>query len=431
MPDDNKFETLRELIVQSVEKKLDKTEFDAIREDLGSKVGLNDVNAMKTELKEHVATELKVYDELSEEVKTLKAANLITRDQVLDLLQELKEGDKDSDKDKTSLVQDKSTDWRIYQSRDLNGKTCEDHDFELDCRFAPRSRYVPEEYHTRAVSAQAPPTGSATMVGIPINQLRAGNPYEGIVTTVNVGQAGTFQLIDMTNMSFADEGTLPSATRTNAGGATARTVTVKNKVLQAAISDVALEDVPAYRMTIEEAIVRADATAMGAEISAILEAKVDHGTDAFPNPVTSGHASTLLTNTNTLPKLSDMISNLGPQYRAGASFMLSKEIETNTRSSKHSANAAAEYVFNPVLGLGTVWGYPVRVDQEFDAGGTGGDLLALFGNFFYGLQLGMRATLDVRTYTETLPGAVTLFARARYGVGIADENAIVSLEQGA
>ena len=89
------------------------------------------------------------------------------------------------------------------------------------------------------------------------------------------------------------------------------------------------------------------------------------------------------------------------------------------------------YNFNPTMGLMTLWGFPVHVNDHCEDGGTANDVTCLFGNFRRGLGCGERVTLEVKVYEQTLPGALTFFARTRFAPAVNDPRAIIGLRTAA
>ena len=360
----------------------------------------------------------KAADELTERIKAIQSENFVTRDQVLDILKEVK-----SDTEHESnypQIRDVSTEWEVVKETKAQGKVERDYVFRMDSRFAPRTRYV------RAIDENESVPGAGTGIGTPINELRAGNPFASYIGTVTVGTNGTFQLIDMTQMNFVEEGTHTPG-RTKQGGSSARPQVVKNYTLESVVSDAALEDVAAYRMGVEEAIMMADSNNKGAQIfSELKTSAVAVGANTIKTMKT-GVATGLPTVANMLDIIADLEGMLPTAYRAGAVWHMSRTALTTLRktSSSNGLNFDSERRINMLNG------YPVVPNDHCEDGSTANDISVIFGNFRRGCGMGMRVALDVRIYEQTSPGAVTFFARSRFRPAVNDFRGLVALRSAA
>ena len=245
------------------------------------------------------------------EIKELLTAvqeKSLDRDQVLEILETFKETD-DSKQVRKHLVEDQSTEWTLVQEKNYGDNKETEYTFLMDCRFSPASRYI-----KAGIDENVGVPGAGTQIGVPINELRAGNPFDGQVQMISVGMNGAFQLIDMTTMNFVEEDAVPD-TRTATGGSASRTINVKNYKLHTHVSDAALEDVAAYRMAIEEAVAMADANKKGEEIFATAKASVNAAAALSFSNVKTGAAAALPNAANIVEKMADVKGALPAPYR--------------------------------------------------------------------------------------------------------------------
>jgi len=397
----------------------------------------------------------RLYSEFSEitekigKLSEVKFDDFMDRDSVMEVVRHMIQDMKESGEDALTecQVKDRSTAW---EEKD-GGRYKYSCSFDLDCRFDPVTRYtnlksVPAAEYIRGVTANVAVPGAATQRGFPINELRAGNPFAMDIFMHPVGANDSFQPIDMTTMNFAKATsvTLTGTDTRNAGGAASRQVQLEAWELKSIWSKLGMDDVPAYRMAVEDGIVMADAQAKGAEIFSVAKASVGKVNSAITGAtagtkaqfdagkqfrrVLAGVASNgLPTAANILGKLEEMEAMIEPHYRVGAKYYLGPAVISLLRQ---GARTNSPFDFSPELGIMTVYGYPIVQTAHVEGGGTAGNVAALFGNMRRGMAFGERMMIEVSAYEETNPGAITFYACSKFAPAITDFRAMVGLYAG-
>ena len=258
-----------------------------------------------------------------------------------------------------------------------------------------------------------------------------GNPLRDLVMVVQL-MGGTATLPNISAIAFANEANLPSGwPRAGAAttGALANTdITLKNYVAETYVSNAAMQDVPGLREVIQFEMMQQWGNTQGAQLIAAAKASVrSSGTGTFA-AVTSGVNDAVPTDATVLGKIIDMIAEVEAAYLMGASFQIGRKLHSSLL--KATSGSGGEYAFEPALGIRTIEGYPVRLNDHADASGAN-TVFGYFGNWRRGMILGEHASLIIADeYYETRPGAVTFFGQGRTVGVVRDGKAVSGLLEG-
>ena len=259
--------------------------------------------------------------------------------------------------------------------------------------------------------------------------LAQGNPYRQDVTVIPMS-AGTARLPVLNALTFTRTKSSNVPDKTPQGNAnTALAFRPLNADLVEALIQVGnptMEDLPGIRSAVEGELMQRYATNQAIDITANIKSSANGsgGITAVP----TGAAAALPAATAAVDKAADMVAAVSAPYRMGAVWHISRAFEAVLNIARSSANG--EYAFNPAMGVMTLLGYPVRVNDSLEDGGTASDISAVFGSFRNGIALGERATLDIEDNPYTTPGHRTFYAMGRDGNVVWHPEALVALSTG-
>jgi len=141
-------------------------------------------------------------------------------------------------------------------------------------------------------------------------------------------------------------------------------------------------------------------------------AAVRAGATKNSNTVKSSGRGAALTKANAFDKLMELPAkgNLVNYWPYGAAFVLHPQHFT---ALLQSVAATGGYSMNPASVLGMVAGWGIGVDPQAQA--IGNDAVTdFFGAWNASLIQAQQGRLNLDRYTQTIPGAITYFARFRY-----------------
>ena len=186
----------------------------------------------------------------------------------------------------------------------------------------------------------------------------------------------------------------------------------------AEIGEPAMEDLPGIRGVIEYEYTQRYSTAQAARIFA----KIKAGNFV---KVKTGVAAGLPTKANIIAKVSEVIESVATPYRMGAVWHISRSVESLLNQANAGTNG--DFAFNPSIGVRTLMGYPVRVNDNLEDGKAAARVSAVFGNFRQGIILGERRSLDLTDNPYTKPGYRTFYGSGRFEAGEWHKEALAQL----
>ena len=278
-------------------------------------------------------------------------------------------------------------------------------------------------YTAKGIDENVDVVGAPTDPGRLWTPRTGGNPFRPYVTVQQI-MGDTFIIVRLNELVFRERGTRKVALPDDGESAETQ-IPVKNYELQTALTLASDEDVPQYAPTIELAVIRADSKLKGGIIFAVIKAS-GTGNGGF-GLVKTGVANKLPPKDQIINVASAMIEQIGTDYRDMAVFQCSRGFEAVLQQAAQSANAA-NYAFNPALGVRMLHGYPLIVNDRFDTGNAANDVSASFGDLEAGITMGERVDLQITSNPFTEPGSITYHARSRCEAAVNDTGAVVVLQ---
>lgn len=114
-----------------------------------------------------------------------------------------------------------------------------------------------------------------------------------------------------------------------------------------------------------------------------------------------------------LSDLADLHFSVAPQYRAGASFMVSTDAMSQIRT-LNTSSTGGDLVFDAQLGVFRLFGKPIY-ENAYMADVAASAVVAAFGDFKKGFVIANRANATVARYEQTKPGYFSYYAKLRAG----------------
>ena len=255
--------------------------------------------------------------------------------------------------------------------------------------------------------------------------LTTGNPFREHCFLITLS-AGVANLPTITPIRFIRENTIDAAARSTSGGVLGDgQIVLDNYTAETWVSNAALNDVPMLRDIIEFECLQQWGFTEGAAVFAALKAGVTAGGGRTYQKVNTGVANALPTSENVWGKVVDIIETIKTPYRMRSRFHISRSVEALL----HRASAPEGwYAFNPALGLMTIAGYPVHVNDHCEDGNAAGEVSAVFGDFMRGVICASGNPLIIaEEYEQTRPGAMTYFSNGRTVGAARDPEALTGL----
>lgn len=252
------------------------------------------------------------------------------------------------------------------------------------------------------------------------------NSYLALVGEQNVvsinGDGIALPKVDVS--AFANVSTLPSS-RSPGGDITETKISVKNFEIFDQFSLAAMDDVTDLQPTVIDAVARQFAAAVASEIHTVIETSVKDSASSSIQNVNTGESAAIPNTTNIAGRLAVLRQAVPYQYRSMeeamyCGFVMSTGMVTNLLQ---ASSTSGEWLVRPGT-QESIYGCPFFEYSGFDAGGTAADHVALFGNFAQALTVVFAKELEIRVFDQTRPGAMTYYARGRFGVGLKNVNAI-------
>ena len=191
------------------------------------------------------------------------------------------------------------------------------------------------------------------------------------------------------------------------------------------IGNPAMQDLPGIRAVIEFEMMQRFSTSQGARVFAALKASVVAAGADSAGQVKTGAAAALPDAGDIVGKTADVVAAVPAAYRMGATWHISRTVEALLN--KATSGTGGEYAFNPGLGIMMLHGYPVRVNDQMEAGNAANHVSATFGAHRQGVILGERKTLTITDNPYTRPGWRTFYGDGRFEAGMWHAQAVAGL----
>ena len=314
-----------------------------------------------------------------------------------------------------------------------------------DSQYGPSfsaSFKMPTMRQVRAVMAathqRATLTEFGNVTGAPIDALEliyalvAGNPWRPYITTLGMS-TGAMRVPTLGDFAWtaASSGNLSAITATaTTGKLTSVDLVADEYRARVDVGNPTVEDLPSILDMLDAELMQQYALAQGKRITAIIKASAK-ATGGF-NRVATGQAKAIPASTAILGKARDMMALVPAVYRMGSTWHISRGIEAALNAASSGAgNNGGEFGFNQALGVNTLYGYPVIVNDTLDAGTAADDITAVFGNLRRGIILGERADVQMMVNPYTNPGFQTVSGEGRFEAVAWEPTGAVALQTGA
>lgn len=119
-----------------------------------------------------------------------------------------------------------------------------------------------------------------------------------------------------------------------------------------------------------------------------------------------------------------LIARLPSRYWGTSTFVCSPMAWTKLSTANHSGTGSP-LIIDPVAGGFTLWGRPVVVAPQLDAGGQVGDNAIYFGDFSRALLLPTRTNLSARRVFDNKIDAISYYTSMRAGAALSETAALV------
>ena len=145
--------------------------------------------------------------------------------------------------------------------------------------------------------------------------------------------------------------------------------------------------------------------------------------------VKTGQAATLPTAENLAAKMLAMVAEVEDYVGDGGAWVMSPALWALYMQIR--SDATSGFAIDPTTGAMTAYGYPIIKSTVLDAGNTANDISGVFGDFLDGVVQAEDGDLMVESYSETVPGALTLFAAGRFEGFVENTHAICRFKTAA
>ena len=271
--------------------------------------------------------------------------------------------------------------------------------------------------------------GADVQVLDPWAELVNGDSFRNVVTVLPVS-GGSFVLPEMTNATISKRTTnrtFPNvAADVPAGDVTDRTVNINDWDGAVPLSNAQDQDVPGLRALYATRMFQSYARAIGIEFVSKLKVEAIKTGNAITlsGTVPSGVATGIPTAANIAERLNDLVTNLPTQYRAGATYHVSRQVFGRLMTGLQQSEGLA---LLPGTTIPIYFGYSVYTDDNLEPGGTANDLQAVFGNFSVGGIYGERSGFSAEENPYAMVGGVVIYGLGRAGVSVWDPKAITAM----
>lgn len=274
---------------------------------------------------------------------------------------------------------------------------------------------------TKAVDSNINTPGSPSNSLTPFYKLQAGNPLRTYGSVFPVGSGQSINIPQVSGINWVEESVVTPG-RTDASALTNKLVSVANFVVAPAIARAALDGLPgldqamvgfiAARAPIVEvkdtlAVIKA-ATAANGEISNIVS--------------TSNGAAALPAEDKIIGKMSDMIAITDSGYAANGTFLVSRRLMSAIQSSNNNG-----LNFNPANGVATLFGYPIVIVDNMEAGNAAGNMSAIFGDIRMGVVTVTKQSMDILRSVENQLGKIVYHSTMSSKGAVWDGSALTAL----
>lgn len=287
-----------------------------------------------------------------------------------------------------------------------------------------------DDVFTKAIDSPVATPGAPTTAQAIYSKLQTTNKFlrYGSVQAVGAGESTT--LASVGGISFITK-KLAAQKPTDTGSLTSKLVTVVPHVAAAVIDEFAEGNLPDLdRSIVSFMAARAPVAQVIDMVSTLTLASKNGATKEITNVLKTGTASKLTATDGdgdamikTLLKLADTLTM---EYTFSGMYLVSRQVMSLLQGATNNG-----YVFNPLTGINTLFGYPIEQMDGFADGTTDGNVNAVFGDFMRGIVTVTKKSLAISRYEATTPGYLTYHAAMSFKGAVWDGDAISTLITGA
>lgn len=282
----------------------------------------------------------------------------------------------------------------------------------------------------KAIDSPVSTPGATVTATRIITMLQTVNPLRTLGSVFPVGDGETATLPTVGGITFVPK-KLKATKPTETGTLESRTVTVVPHVASALLDEFAAGNLGDLDRTIVDFMAkRAPRAEVTDAVNVFTEASATGAGKLINNVITTGTANKLTATAGsgdemikTLKRLADALTM---EYTFDGVFLVSRTVMSLLQTATNNG-----YVFNPVNGFTTLFGYPMVQMAGFADGSANGQVSAVFGDFSQGYATVTKKTLSIARYEQTDPGYLTYHAAMSFKGTIWDRDALSSLITGA